>query len=52
MNMKYFNIILVILLTSCTTYNSIGSNDNQRKMKQVQKESHKMLKKVHKARRS
>jgi hypothetical protein len=49
--MKYFNSILLILLTSCTTYNSIGSNENYRKMKQVRKESHKMLKKVHKARR-
>jgi len=50
--MKYFYTILIILLTSCSTSKSIGSNDNHRKMKQVQKESHKMLKKVHKARKS
>lgn len=49
--MKYFYTLLVILLTSCATSNSIGSNDNHKKMKQVQKESKKMLKKVHKARK-
>jgi hypothetical protein len=49
--MKYFYTLLIVLITSCSTSNSIGSNDNHIKTKRVQKESHKMLKKVHKARR-
>ena len=49
--MKYFYTLLIILLASCATSNSIGSKDNHRKMKEVRKESKKMLKKVHKARR-
>jgi hypothetical protein len=49
--MKYFYTLLIVLITSCATSNSVGSNEHHRKMKRVQKEGHKMLKKVHRARR-